>query len=117
MHFCPGTRATDGFENDDASEHAHTHNMFIAHYIVNTFFFFTIHAQVNSLINFETVKFFGMERTEAQQLQSNVLTYNKASWKNETSLYALNSAQQGVIAAGGLACMYYSGREVVAGSS
>ncbi len=58
-----------------------------------------------------------MERTEAQQLQSNVLTYNKASWKNETSLYALNSAQQGVIAAGALACMYYCGLEVVAGSS
>jgi len=71
---------------------------------------------VNSLINFETVKFFGMERREEKLLQDNIITYNKAAWKNESSLYALNAAQQGVMAAGGFACMVLSGKEVVSGT-
>lgn len=71
---------------------------------------------VNSLINFETVKFFGMERREEELLQDNIITYNKAAWKNESSLYALNAAQQGVMAAGGFACMVLSGKEVVSGT-
>ena len=71
---------------------------------------------VNSLINFETVKFFGMEKSEERFFQNNILVYNKAAWKNEASLYALNAAQQFVMAAGGLACMVLSGQEVVSGT-
>lgn len=57
-----------------------------------------------------------MERREEGLLQDNIISYNKAAWKNEASLYALNAAQQGVMAAGGFACMVLSGREVVAGT-
>ena len=63
-----------------------------------------------------SVKFFGMERREEGLFQENIITYNKAAWKNEASLYALNAAQQGVLAAGAFACMVMSGYEVVAGT-
>ena len=32
---------------------------------------------VNSLINFETVKFFGMERMECGLLEDSIISYNK----------------------------------------
>ncbi|EKX41463.1 hypothetical protein GUITHDRAFT_74667 [Guillardia theta CCMP2712] len=71
---------------------------------------------VNSLMNFETVKFFGMERKECEYFEENLVDYNRAAWKNEASLYALNAAQQTTLAAGAFLCMYISGKKVVDGS-
>mmetsp|Transcript_12598 Transcript_12598/g.28952 ORF Transcript_12598/g.28952 Transcript_12598/m.28952 type:complete len:616 (-) Transcript_12598:3400-5247(-) len=71
---------------------------------------------VNSLMNFETVKFFGMEQKECEYFEGNLVDYNRAAWKNEASLYALNAAQQTTLAAGAFLCMYISGRKVVDGS-
>jgi ABC-type transport system involved in Fe-S cluster assembly fused permease/ATPase subunit len=71
---------------------------------------------VNSLINFETVKFFGMEQREVTIFEGNILGYNQAAWKNEASLYAMNGTQQAIIAMGAFACMMLSGYEVIAGT-
>eukprot|EP00960_Hanusia_phi_P070552 767335-Hanusia_phi.AAC.1 len=68
---------------------------------------------VNSLMNFETVKFFGMEQKECEYFEGNLVDYNRAAWKNEASLYALNAAQQTTLAAGAFLCMYISGWRVL----
>lgn len=70
---------------------------------------------VNSLLNFETVKYFGMEEKEVSMLEEKIVEYNKESWKNEASLHALNSAQQMVMSLGGFVLMYLAGSKVSQG--
>lgn len=53
---------------------------------------------VDSLLNYETVKYFGNEEFEAARYDKNLQRYEAAATKTETSLGILNSAQSFVIA-------------------
>lgn len=55
---------------------------------------------VDSLINFETVKYFSNEDHEANRYGESMKAYNKASIKSQTSLTLLNGAQAFIIATG-----------------
>ncbi len=71
---------------------------------------------VDSLINYETVKYFGNEHWEARRYDDNLRTWEKASIKNLVSLAFLNIGQ-GVIIGGGLTIlMVMAAQEVVAGA-
>ena len=63
---------------------------------------------VDSLLNFETVKYYGNEDYEVQNYNDSILKFQKADWKNQISLRVLNLAQNVVIIlgmfAGGLLC-------------
>ncbi|MEN3972500.1 ABC transporter ATP-binding protein/permease [Sphingomicrobium sp. XHP0235] len=50
-------------------------------------------AAVDSLLNYETVKYFGAEEREAKRYDEAIDTYSDAAVKNETSLALLNSGQ------------------------
>jgi ABC-type transport system involved in Fe-S cluster assembly fused permease/ATPase subunit len=54
---------------------------------------------IDSLLNYETVKYFGNEEWEAKRYDQNLERYEGAAVKSETSLGILNSAQSMVIAA------------------
>jgi len=54
---------------------------------------------IDSLLNYETVKYFGNEEYEAQRYDKNLQRYEGAAVKSETSLGALNAVQSAVIAA------------------
>lgn len=63
---------------------------------------------VDSLLNYETVKYFGNESSESQSYDATLSNYEKISIKLRESLALLNVVQ-GVIASVGLAvCMYYA---------
>jgi ATP-binding cassette subfamily B protein len=53
---------------------------------------------IDSLLNYETVKYFGNEEYEARRYDQNLQRYETAAVKNETSLGLLNSVQSVVIA-------------------
>ena len=53
---------------------------------------------IDSLLNYETVKYFGNEEFEAGRYDKNLQRYEAAATKSETSLGILNSAQSVVIA-------------------
>jgi len=73
-------------------------------------------AAVDSLINYETVKYFGNELWEANRYDRNLRIWERASIKNLVSLAFLNVGQ-GIIIGGGLTLlMVMAAREVVAGS-
>src|SRR6478752_5636602 len=53
---------------------------------------------IDSLLNYETVKYFGNEGYEAKRYDENLQRYERAVVKSETSLGLLNSVQAAVIA-------------------
>jgi ABC-type transport system involved in Fe-S cluster assembly fused permease/ATPase subunit len=53
---------------------------------------------IDSLLNYETVKYFGNEHYEATRYDGNLQSYERAVVKSETSLGLLNAVQAGVIA-------------------
>jgi ATP-binding cassette, subfamily B, heavy metal transporter len=53
---------------------------------------------IDSLLNYETVKYFGNEEYEARRYDGNLQRFESAAVKNETSLGFLNIAQSAVIA-------------------
>jgi len=53
---------------------------------------------IDSLLNYETVKYFGNEQYEATRYDGNLQSYERAVVKSETSLGLLNAVQAGVIA-------------------
>ncbi len=53
---------------------------------------------IDSLLNYETVKYFGNEGYEAQRYDGNLQSYERAVVKSETSLGLLNAVQAMVIA-------------------
>lgn len=73
-------------------------------------------AAVDSLINYETVKYFGNEDFEARRYDGHLLEWEKASVKSETSLALLNIGQGVIIAAGLTTIMIMAGNGVVAGT-
>ncbi|HXD83291.1 MAG TPA: ABC transporter ATP-binding protein/permease [Rudaea sp.] len=68
---------------------------------------------VDSLLNYETVKYFGNEDFEARRYDSELRRYEDAAVKTESSLAVLNSAQALVIAAGLTALMAMAAAGVV----
>jgi len=66
---------------------------------------------IDSLINYETVKYFGNERYEADRYDEQLVHWEDAAVRNQTSLAALNAGQSLIIAFGitGLLLMASSG--------
>jgi ATP-binding cassette subfamily B protein len=71
---------------------------------------------VDSLLNYETVKYFGNEQFEASRYDQNLQRYESAASKSETSLGVLNSAQSFVIALAVTALMWRASVGIVNGS-
>ena len=55
---------------------------------------------IDSLLNFETVKYFGNEAFEARRYDENLLRYQSAAVKSQKTLAVLNLGQQVIIATG-----------------
>ena len=71
---------------------------------------------IDSLLNFETVKYFGNEDHEARRFDVALKGYEQAAVKSRTSLTLLNIGQGGIIAAGLTVVMIMAGRGVAAGA-
>jgi ATP-binding cassette subfamily B protein len=70
---------------------------------------------VDSLLNYETVKYFGAERREAARYDRSLAIYERASIRTYTSLAFLNFGQVVIFTAGLTACMVMAALEVMAG--
>ncbi|MEP3668002.1 MAG: ABC transporter ATP-binding protein/permease [Roseibium sp.] len=71
---------------------------------------------IDSLLNFETVKYFGNEKMEAARFDVSMEKYERAATKTWTSLAWLNLGQTVILGIGMAACMVLSARSVMAGS-
>ena len=71
---------------------------------------------VDSLINYETVKYFGNERFELDRYNSTLRRWEDAAVKSQTSLSALNIGQGAIIAVGVTAIMFLAAHGVVTGT-
>jgi ATP-binding cassette subfamily B protein len=71
---------------------------------------------IDSLLNFETVKYFGNEDHEARRYDLGLRDYENAAVKSRTSLSALNTGQAAIIAGGITAIMVMTALGVVAGT-
>src|SRR3546814_20980852 len=71
---------------------------------------------IDSLLNFETVKYFGNEEHEASRFDSALRLYESASVKSRTSLSVMNTGQSLIIAVGITLLMILAARGVVAGT-
>ena len=70
---------------------------------------------IDSLLNYETVKYFGAEEQEARRFDSALRRYEHAAVKSKTSLSLLNIGQAGFVAVGLTLVMIMAGQGVVAG--
>jgi ATP-binding cassette subfamily B protein len=70
---------------------------------------------IDSLLNYETVKYFGAEEREARRYDTAMAAYEKASVKTYTSLAVLNAGQAVIFTAALTACMVMAGLDVAAG--
>ena len=70
---------------------------------------------VDSLLNYETVKYFGNEAFEAARYDESLQNWEVAAVKNQTSIGVLNVAQAFVIAIGMTVMLILAARGVVAG--
>jgi ATP-binding cassette subfamily B protein len=71
---------------------------------------------IDSLLNYETVKYFGNEEHEARRFDRALQAYERAAVRSSTSLSALNVGQGAVIALGLIAVMLMAGTRVAVGS-
>ena len=71
---------------------------------------------VDSLINYETVKYFNNEAFEAQRYDVNLERLRKVRLKSQTTLTLLNSGQQLIIAVALVAILWRATQGVVAGT-
>ncbi len=71
---------------------------------------------VDSLLNYETVKYFDAAEREALRYDGAMRSYQKAAIRTQTSLALLNSGQALIITAGMVAVMAMTAREVMAGT-
>ena len=71
---------------------------------------------IDSLLNFETVKYFNNERMEAQRFDRSMARYEIAATRTWTSLGWLNFGQAVIFGVGMMAVMLLSAREVAAGT-
>ena len=71
---------------------------------------------IDSLLNYETVKYFSNEAWEAQRYDEHMQNWEKAAVRNQTSLALLNSGQSVIIAIGVTSLLWLAGNGVVNGS-
>ena len=71
---------------------------------------------IDSLLNYETVKYFNNEEFEAKTYDSFLANWETARLKNRMSLLALNSGQALIIASAITALMWLGAKEVVTGA-
>ncbi|UXY14112.1 ABC transporter ATP-binding protein/permease [Chitiniphilus purpureus] len=70
---------------------------------------------VDSLLNYETVKYFGNERWEAERFDASMARFESAAVKNQVSLSLLNAGQAVIIALGVTALVGLAAHAVVQG--
>jgi ABC-type transport system involved in Fe-S cluster assembly fused permease/ATPase subunit len=70
---------------------------------------------IDSLINYETVKYFNNEDYEARRYDDTLAVWEKAAVRNQTSLSFLNGGQGFIIAIGVTILMLLAGQAVMAG--
>ena len=70
---------------------------------------------IDSLLNYETVKYFNNENFEAKRYDDNLAKYRKAAIKSQRTLSMLNSGQQLIIAVGLVAMLWRATQGVVDG--
>ena len=71
---------------------------------------------IDSLLNYETVKYFGNEQYEARRYDENMQRWEVAAVRNTTSLAYLNAGQSFIVAIGVTALMLLAADEVVKGT-
>ncbi|MEQ1914267.1 MAG: ABC transporter ATP-binding protein/permease [Sideroxydans sp.] len=71
---------------------------------------------IDSLLNYETVKYFGNERYEVERYDEQMKDWEVSAVKNQTSLAALNAGQSIIIAVGVTLLMLLAADEVVKGT-
>ena len=71
---------------------------------------------IDSLLNYETVKYFGNEAWEARRYDEHMQKWETAAVRNQTSLAALNAGQSGIIATGVTLLMLLAADGVVKGT-
>ncbi len=71
---------------------------------------------VDSLLNYETVKYFNNEAFELKRYDNTLAGWEEAAVKSQTSMSLLNFGQGGIIAIGLTLIMIYAGNGVVAGT-
>jgi ATP-binding cassette subfamily B protein len=71
---------------------------------------------IDSLLNYETVKYFNNEEYEARRYDENLRSYEQAAVRSETSLGLLNTGQSVIIAAAVTALMVLAAEGVVSGA-
>ncbi len=72
---------------------------------------------IDSLLNFETVKYFGAEQREIERYDRSMARYEKASTQTYTSLAVLNGGQAIIFTIGMAATMIMAARAVMAGDA
>ena len=72
---------------------------------------------IDSLINYETVKYFGAERREAERYDRSIARFEQASVKTYTSLAILNAGQAVIFTIALTAVMLMAARSVVRGEA
>jgi ATP-binding cassette subfamily B protein len=70
---------------------------------------------VDSLLNFETVKYFGNEELEAKRFDASMARYENAAVRAYTSLGVLNTGQAVIFTFGMVTCMLLAARDVTLG--
>jgi ATP-binding cassette, subfamily B, heavy metal transporter len=71
---------------------------------------------VDSLLNYETVKYFGAEEREAARYDRSMAAYERASIKTFTSLAVLNTGQAVIFTAALTICLVMAAQDVMAGT-
>lgn len=71
---------------------------------------------IDSLLNYETVKYFGNEDFEARRYDEHLSNWENAATKNQTSLGLLNFGQGAIIALAVTALLTLAARDVAAGA-
>lgn len=71
---------------------------------------------IDSLLNYETVKYFGNETWESRRYDDSLQSWEQAAIRNQTSLAALNSGQSAIIAVGMTLLMFLAADHVIEGT-
>lgn len=71
---------------------------------------------VDSLLNYETVKYFNNEAFESKRYDNTLAQWEEAAVKSQTSMSLLNFGQGGIIAIGLTLIMIYAGNGVIVGT-
>ena len=71
---------------------------------------------IDSLLNYETVKYFSNEQFETRRYDDSLQVWEKAAVRNQTSLAALNAGQSFIVALGVTALMFLAAQGVAKGT-